>query len=165
MSVRPSVCLSVCTCVCVCMSQCPAFDDTDMCACCMDAIDSCLKTDDEGRPIPHSKHTTVSICLSALKWFVYHARRYTSARLYFTFTLRCLLTLIGRAGTGRCRICLDTTVDGVKDLWTRFHSRLNFVFLSRITETSQRRLMTLITVQSPSAGAHQTQQETHQEMR
>jgi len=24
-------------------------------------------------------------CLSALKWFVYHARRYTSARLYFTF--------------------------------------------------------------------------------
>ena len=23
-------------------------------------------------------------CLSALKWFVYHARRYTSARLYFT---------------------------------------------------------------------------------
>ena len=24
-------------------------------------------------------------CLSALKWFVYHARRYTSARLYFTY--------------------------------------------------------------------------------
>ena len=24
------------------------------------------------------------LCLSALKWFVYHARRYTSARLYFT---------------------------------------------------------------------------------
>ena len=23
-------------------------------------------------------------CLSALKWFVYHARRYTSARLYYT---------------------------------------------------------------------------------
>ena len=23
-------------------------------------------------------------CLSALKWFVYHARRYTHARLYFT---------------------------------------------------------------------------------
>jgi len=26
-------------------------------------------------------------CLSALKWFVYHARRYTSARLYFYFLL------------------------------------------------------------------------------
>ena len=25
-------------------------------------------------------------CLSALKWFVYHSRRYTSALLYLTFT-------------------------------------------------------------------------------
>ena len=25
------------------------------------------------------------LCLSALKWFVYHARRYTSARLYFYY--------------------------------------------------------------------------------
>ena len=26
-------------------------------------------------------------CLSALEWFVYHTRRYTSARIYLTFTL------------------------------------------------------------------------------
>ena len=26
-------------------------------------------------------------CLSALKWFVYHARRYTSAWLFFTFII------------------------------------------------------------------------------
>ena len=30
-------------------------------------------------------------CLSTLKWFVYHARRYTSAQLYFTL-LCCVLS-------------------------------------------------------------------------
>jgi len=29
--------------------QCPAFDDPDICQCCMEMIDSCLKTDDEGK--------------------------------------------------------------------------------------------------------------------
>jgi len=39
----------MCVCVCVCVYlQCPAFDDNDVCRCCLDAIDNCLKTDDEG---------------------------------------------------------------------------------------------------------------------
>jgi len=33
-------------------------------------------------------------CLSALKWSVYHARRYTSARLYlYLYLSSCLLTV------------------------------------------------------------------------
>jgi len=35
-------------------------------------------------------------CLSALKWFVYHARRYTSARLYFTLVQHLTISLIDR---------------------------------------------------------------------
>ena len=41
------VVMPVYVCVCVYL-QCPAFDDSDACHCCMEAIDNCLKTDDEG---------------------------------------------------------------------------------------------------------------------
>jgi len=46
-------------------------------------------------------------CLSALKWFVYHARRYTSARLYFYFTVlrRSRSSEVTEFGTNRKRIC------------------------------------------------------------
>jgi len=46
-------------------------------------------------------------CLSALEWFVYHTRRYTSARIYLTLPL----TLVGDAVRSRVAEVQQTTGD------------------------------------------------------
>jgi len=44
-------------------------------------------------------------CLSALKWFVYHARRYTSARLYFTLHSYLYILVDHMVVTRSCNKC------------------------------------------------------------
>jgi len=61
-------------------------------------------------------------CLSALKWFVYHARRYTSALLYLYLTLlRCLWHKSEEKGTCPTRFWSG---DGCAVYVLRFSSHL-----------------------------------------